>query len=98
MKSVTWTAPVSGLRLVLRLQHERVRAVATPRPEAPGRRQEPPPARLVTEEGREARSGVEPRETEPIDRSVATHQRRGVRVADHRVVLERKRHGCNATC
>ena len=63
----------SGLRLVLRLQHERVRAVATPRPEASGRRQEPPPARLVTEERREARSGVEPRETEPIDRSVATH-------------------------
>ena len=40
------------------------------------------------EQGGEAGTGVEAREAEPVDRALPADQRRGLQVADERVVLD----------
>ena len=47
---------------------------------------------LVAQEGRETGVGVEPRETQPVDRAGTAHERRRVRVADEGVLLQWERH------
>jgi hypothetical protein len=47
----------------------------------------------VAEQGREARAGVEAGSAEPVDAAVVADERRGLRVADERVALDRGGHG-----
>ena len=78
--------------LELGLEHERPGPVATRgRAHLAGRREQPAPMPLVPQQGREARRGVKARQAQPVDRSVAADQRRGLQVADEAVVLERHR-------
>ena len=52
---------------------------------------------LVAEQSREDRAGVEPRQAEPVDRSVPADQRRRMGVPDERVVLDALRHPTSRT-
>ena len=80
------------------LEHERAVAVAALRARhLGGGREQPAAVGLVAEQRGEAGGRVEPREAQPVDRAVAAHQRRGLRVADQGVVLDPQRHdGCGA--
>ena len=82
---------VGGLEL--RLEHQR------PGPIRPGRsddslaRGDDPRSVLISaEQAGEACGGVESRQAQPVDRAVAAHERRRMRVADQCVVLDAKRH------
>ena len=43
---------------------------------------------LIPEQGRETRRGIEPRQAQPVDRSVTTDQSRSLHVTDQAVVLD----------
>jgi hypothetical protein len=79
----------AAVRLNIVLDDRRSVAVSPGMPACllPGREQ--PVAILGTsEQRREAGAGVEARETEPVDRSVPAHQRRGVEIAQECVVFD----------
>src|SRR5207248_2307911 len=83
--------PVLGVEL--RLEHNRAGSVPAldPADATPGGDQ-PAPGRFPVEEGREHGAGIEPRQAEPVDRSVPPDERGGTGVADERVVLQRQSH------
>src|SRR4249920_2521559 len=75
--------------LELRLEDERVPAIPAPTRTELARGLDPPLAVLRRpDESREARAGVEPGETEPVDAAVTAYERRALEVADEPVVLD----------
>jgi RNA polymerase sigma-70 factor (ECF subfamily) len=75
------------------LQHQRVVAVAAlDALHLAGGREQPAAVRRIAEQRGEAGGRVEPRQAQPVDRSVLADQRRRLRVADDGVVLDRERH------
>ena len=88
MKSITVTVPPCGL--VLGLQDQRVLTIAPAgSADLAGRISAQWPCSRRAEQRRKARGGIEARHTEPVDRTVTGHERRGVAIADQRVVLDR---------
>jgi hypothetical protein len=85
----------AGPGLELGLEHERVVAVRPPDARhGAGRRETPAAVGLGTQQGGEAGRVIEPGQAQPVDGAVAADQRRGLAIADHRVVLDRqRRHG-----
>jgi DNA-binding CsgD family transcriptional regulator len=76
-------------RFDARLEDQRVVAIAPRDPCRAIDRGDQPAAVLGTSEQRgEAGARIEPRPAQPVDRSGARHERRGLAVADHRVVFE----------
>src|SRR5262249_55073733 len=57
-----------------------------------GRADAPVAVILGAEQPGEARGRVEPGQAEPVDRAIPADQRRGLHVADERVVLDQSRH------
>jgi hypothetical protein len=83
----------SGVGLELGVEDQGPLPVAPTDPaHAAQRGEQPPPVGLVAQEGGEDRSGVEAGQAQPVDRPVVAHERPGVGVADHGVVLEPQRH------
>src|SRR5262249_30194806 len=79
----------SGGRLELRLEDERPGPVATRgRFGCADRRESPLTVRLVAEDGREARRGIEAGQTQPLHGAVPTDERRRLKVTDEAVVLD----------
>ena len=92
MQSTTRTTPLGGVELGL--EDERAVAVAArdaARRAAPGAISQRRGRRRRA--ARRSRRRVEARQAQPVDRAVAADQRRGLRVADQRVVLDAGRHG-----
>ena len=88
---MTVTLPLVGF--VVGFEDERPLAVAAPRLHDLARGGQQPAAVIRrSQQGRETRSGVEPRKAKPVDRSVTRNQRRRLAVADHRVVFNSHRH------
>src|SRR4029079_5022852 len=78
--------------LDVRLQNESLRAVAARRANRTLDGVDRPPSVVaLAQQGREARAGIESRKTRPVDGSAPRHQGSGLRVADHRVVLDSRR-------
>src|SRR4029453_2899075 len=76
------------------LQHHGVAAVpAARRADWAGWRDQPPTVFFGAKQSSEETPGVEPRYTQPVDRPIAANQRRRLRVADNRVILNRQRQG-----
>ncbi len=74
-----------------RLEHHGVADVAPLDPFDLGRRmEEPAPVLVATEQRREAGTPVEPGYAQPVDRTVARHQRDRFGVADDGVVLDER--------
>ena len=93
MQSVTRTTPSSVWNVVSSTSvFSRYRRSVRCRP--PGRRDLPPAVVAVAEQRREHRARVEAGHAEPVDRAVLADQRRGLRVADERVVLDPLGHAC----
>ena len=91
MQSVTPRDAVGGLEVGL--EHQRMRPVPPRGADHLAGRGDPPGAVVLgPEQRREARGRVEPRQAEPVDRSVLADQRRGAQVADDAVILDRQRH------
>ena len=84
------TSPVSVRNVVSRIVD--VVEVAAGRGVLADRAELPAAVVLGAEEGREAGGGVEARQAQPVDRPVPADQRRGVPVADQRVVLDGQGH------
>ena len=77
----------------LRLEHQGVPPVVAVGGQARSLGGDPPrPVVLVTQELGKARTGIESRQAEPVDRSVPSDQGDGVQIADDSVVLDGKRH------
>jgi hypothetical protein len=80
----------------LGLEHQRVLPVSAPyllhRASGLGRCDAPESVSLVAEHLGEARGGVKARQAQPVDRAVAAHERSGMRVSDHSVVLDAEAH------
>ena len=75
-------------------QHHGVAAVpAARRADWAGRGDQPAAVFFGPEQSSEDRAGVEPGHAEPVDRPVAADQRRGLGVADDRVILNGQRQG-----
>src|SRR5215207_11559766 len=75
-------------------QHHGVAAVPAPRrADWAGRCDQPPTVFLGAKQSSEDGPRVEPRYTQPVDRPIAANQRRRLRIADNRVVLNRQRQG-----
>jgi hypothetical protein len=78
--------PVRGVPFVL--EDQRLVAVPTTVGIArPGRRDLPVSVPFVAKQRGEAGRGVEAGQTQPVDRSVVAHQRRGVQIPDQTVIL-----------
>ena len=77
------------VRLPFRFEHERAGAVAAAAlPCVTARRDDPAAMVGVTEDGGEARAGVEARKARPVDRAVTADECRRLQVADQAVVLD----------
>ena len=80
-------------RVELGLEHERAIAVSTTRGAASGgRRDLPASVVLVSQQRGETGAAIEPRRAQPVDRAVVAHERGGLRVADHGVLLDCRSH------
>ena len=80
--------------LELSLKHQRVVAVAAADGNDLVSRSEEPAAVVArAEQGGEDRPRIEPRQAEPVDRSVLADQRRRLAVADQGVVFDPQGHG-----
>src|SRR5581483_12137337 len=75
------------VRLPGRLEDERVVEIPAADRAALGRREQPASVLRAAEERGEAGAGVEAREAEPVDRAAALDERRGLQIAEERVVL-----------
>ena len=87
MKSITRTAPSSVSNSVSSTSVSRAVAAARLAQASSAARAASGRARRAEQRG-EAGAGVEAREAEPVDRAVAADERRGLAVADQRVVLD----------
>ena len=56
-----------------------------------GRRNYPPPMLGFAEKGCKTGCGIEPRQTQPVDRPVATDERGRAAIADQRVLFDTQR-------
>ena len=55
--------------------------------------EQPAPMTRVSEDRREARARIEPRERQPVDRSITADERRRLQVGEKRVLLDPRWHG-----
>ena len=86
-------------RLPMRLEDQRLLAIATRDLRLRmGRRDRPAAVVLVAEQAGEHRGGIEARPAQPVDRAVAPDERRGLTVADHRVVFDLQGHRRSSSC
>ena len=77
-----------AVRFEFRLENQRARPVAAPRWSGlSGWAHDPAPVAGLAEEGGEARAGVEAGKTQPVDRSVPSHEGGRLRVAEDGVVF-----------